>query len=391
MTTKSGADFCLLLAVNPIEFDFRLLRLSQALEQRVAQVIILGLGEALEPDFPGWPARVRLASRPLAQVGGAVPRAALSALSYLRLVLETAGQLRGRKGLVWAVDADTLAFGWLVSKLLGCPLIYDAHEFWPAESRRRGLTRLLQQVERSLIGRAQGVVTVSPAIAAAYQDLYRLARRPVVLLNAPSCESPSPPAPLNLGRSGVPTLLYQGHLHSSRRLLEFIGVFRELAPPMRLALVGYGPLANRLRALQGPDLVVHGPIAPRELLSVTRTASAGLLLLDGDNVNHQMSLCNKLFEYIHAGIPILASAVSPQTNEILEQFGVGTVFVGYSRQAVAEGLTRLRTWLENPAKFRPCFEAARSALCWEQESRKLDGLLAAARGCCSRDRSSADV
>lgn len=372
-------DFCLLLALNPLVHDSRMLRLASYFRScgRFSRVLVLGLCERGDSEnFQDWPAEVFRASRPLPTLGQPLARAGLSAFSFLRLALKVARQLRGQKGWIWAADADGLAFGWLLSRLLGSPLIYDAHEFWPAESGRRGMGTVLRWLEKTLITRASALTTVSDAIAEAYLAHYALPSPPEVILNTPVPKDPGEPV-IDLRLPGVQTLLYQGHLVADRRLLEFIQAFRsrEPGPPMRLAFLGHGPLLKQLQAMQGPDLVVYPSVRPQQLLAVTQTASAGLVLLDPRNQNHQLTLTNKLFEYLQAGIPILATDCCPEMTRILSHYQLGTVFADDSPDSVQAALRELQRWLAPQGSSPSRSVEAQRTFAWCHQEVKLNQLL----------------
>src|SRR5690606_25713636 len=72
------------------------------------------------------------------------------------------------------------------------PWVYDAHEYVPGLSQYGGRTaRVIEgwaDLEAEFIRDAAHVVTVSPAIADALHERYRLRRRPAVVLNIPTTD-----------------------------------------------------------------------------------------------------------------------------------------------------------------------------------------------------------
>ena len=59
-----------------------------------------------------------------------------------------------------------------------------------------------------------------------------------------------------------------------------------------------------------------------ELLANTAEADVGVTLLQDTCENHRLALPNKLFEYIAAGVPVVASAL-PETQRLIESRGIG--------------------------------------------------------------------
>jgi glycosyltransferase involved in cell wall biosynthesis len=365
MTSRGVGDYCVILALNQITYDSRVLRVARYFrrQQRSAEVRILGLGGMGTGEFGEL--KVVRAARP----GNSL----CSCLTYLLTVLITAFQLRGRRGLVWATDADSLLFGYGLSLLLGGRLIYDAHEFWPAEARRRSLGWALLKIESWLIRRVEAVVTVSPSLANAYQQYYKLPSRPSIILNVPDVFESEPARGLpSLYKAGWQTFVYQGHLVEDRRIMDFVKTFRKIRKgrPWRLAFLGYGPLQVGLTRLQGEDLVVLEAVPPDRLLAVTRTANAGLVLLDSGNPNHCLSLTNKLFEYLAAGLPVLASGCSQDTREFVARHQVGAIFCDYTEGELEAGLTRLvsRDWGGALAEVQ-------EAISWHHQEQVLNDLI----------------
>jgi glycosyltransferase involved in cell wall biosynthesis len=64
--------------------------------------------------------------------------------------------------------------------------------------------------------------------------------------------------------------------------------------------------------------------------------------------NHELACPTKLYEYVHAGIPIVTSDVIESARFVTAN-KVGTVFPARDGQAV---VTAVKEVLENPAKYR---------------------------------------
>jgi glycosyltransferase involved in cell wall biosynthesis len=101
-----------------------------------------------------------------------------------------------------------------------------------------------------------------------------------------------------------------------------------------------------------------------ELCSLTASADVGLSLDQGVHGNYLMSLPNKLFDYIHAGIPVVASPM-PEVVRVVDEWNIGRVVRDSSPKGIAEGLEAV---LAQPASHwhAVCAEAA-AALHWGTE------------------------
>jgi hypothetical protein len=115
------------------------------------------------------------------------------------------------------------------------------------------------------------------------------------------------------------------------------------------------------------------PSVPLEdLLAHTAEADVGVTLLQDTCLNHRLALPNKLFEYIAAGVPVVAAAL-PETQRLVESHGVGWCVAGEDPAAVAGAL---RVALHGPPDpgLRERLARAGEELSWEREQERLLGL-----------------
>jgi glycosyltransferase involved in cell wall biosynthesis len=106
-----------------------------------------------------------------------------------------------------------------------------------------------------------------------------------------------------------------------------------------------------------------------EMMAHTRVADLGLTLDRDTNINYRYSLPNKLFDYIHAGIPVLASDLV-EVDRIVKQYGIGDSIQELTPERLANKITEMLhsekygEWKANCAK-------ATAELNWETESKEL--------------------
>ncbi len=123
-------------------------------------------------------------------------------------------------------------------------MVYDAHEFVPGLSRYGGRTARViaawADLEREFIGKADGVVTVSPRIATELKRIYRLRTDPVVVLNTPVVDPRNGPLPSLREAAGVaagiPLITYSGGMTRARGVHTAVEAMLQLTDA-HLALV----------------------------------------------------------------------------------------------------------------------------------------------------------
>ena len=263
--------------------------------------------------------------------------------------LRRAGRTFGRADVVHANDLDTLPAAYLLARELHSRLVYDAHELYtefdpdPPRAARAVLARLEQRLAR----RADAVVTVSDPIADELRR--RLGVDPLVVLNAPELDPREPPEP----PSGPLHAVYQGGFGTGRPLDDLLQAVRK-ASHVRLTLrVSHSTSALLARELPH-DLVdridVRDPVPPDEVIEALYGHHVGLLFDRPITRNAELSAPNKLYEYLMAGLAVVAPDIPGLRWIAAEQLGV--LFTPGSPGALADALSELADDRDRLARLR---------------------------------------
>jgi glycosyltransferase involved in cell wall biosynthesis len=284
-------------------------------------------------------------------------------------------------------DADRLLRGGFAHWLLGKPLVYDAHEYFTGLTVDNTLKWRLARwwfiaLERLFAPQARAVITVNEAIGRKLRARYRLSQV-VILHNFPNLNGA--PAKENRLRDLVPLehrhrpiLLYQGRLTASRGIEEFIATIAQV-PEAVGVIIGGGPLEKRFKDLAvqsgAGNRTIFVPQVPwEELAALTAGADLGFCLSQNSCENNYLALPNKLFEYIMAGVPVVASDF-PVLREYVVREQVGAVVAPDNPSRIAAVIGELLRQPDRLAAMREnAHRVSRTKYNWETQADALRAL-----------------
>ncbi|MDQ2714064.1 MAG: glycosyltransferase [Chloroflexota bacterium] len=289
--------------------------------------------------------------------------------------------LRTPVDIYHAHEDNALVACYFAALLRRKPLIFDAHELplvSPQVTRWRRLHALAVRVVRIIVARCAAIISPSPPLIAELQKRYG-GREAVLLRNLSPYQAPISSNRLR-ERLGIDAhthiALYQGYLSRERGLDIIIRAARFLAADSVIVLMGEGEGRPDLEALIRQEGVEERvkmlPAVPyAELLSWTASSDVGLIIYRAGSPNVPMMLPNKLFEYLMAGIPVLASPLAAVV-EIVESYQVGRIVRSQEPEEIGQALTLLLNDTQARRQMRShALAASLHDLCWEKESHKL--------------------
>jgi len=356
--------------LGDIHYDSRLSRCVETLSSCGYQVTVLMATEKSEErEFTG--AQIRsLFVRPWAS-------GKLRFLSFYLKALWPA--LRAKADCYFASDLYTLPIAYLAARLGHARLIYDSRELYSSIAAlrdRRQTQRFWSYVERKIVPRTDAVFTVNDALAESISNRYSISK-PTALLNCPSRQVVHRSGRLRTVLTippGSRILLYQGGLQQGRGIDIMLSVIKKVSGGV-LVLIGNGNLKSLTLEIikrEGLDRKVFllDAVPVSQLLEYTASADIGLCLIENFGASYYHSLPNKLFEYVAAGIPVVASNF-PEIRHFVESNGVGLCVDPTSEHDVVKAIERLLTDTDlYRALVHHCIQTA-DRYTWENESRKL--------------------
>ncbi len=272
-------------------------------------------------------------------------------------------------------DLDTLPGCFLASKLKSIDLVYDSHELFsevPELQGRAFVQNFWRKLEDFFLPKVKKSYTVSQSIADFYHKKYQ--NKMGVIRNVPPKKSDFLSAKKHFPTQRK-TILYQGVLNPGRGIKPMVSALKYIKE-LDLVIIGYGKVEQELKAFVVREKMedrVHflGRIDRDVLVNYTKLATLGMVLEEPLGLSFTYSLPNKLFDFIHAEIPIVAGNM-PEISRIVNQYKVGVVVDDYTPKKIAEKINELladQTLMETIKKNQ---QETKEVLCWEAEVKKLD-------------------
>ena len=273
-------------------------------------------------------------------------------------------------------DLDSLLPNYWVSKIKKIPIVFDSHEIYSELPSVQGRfsQKVWRKLEKFLIPKMKYFYTVSESYANFFEKKYK--NRPIVIRNMPFLqENDDFPLDFPLPKKSdekQKILIYQGAVSAGRGIDKMIQAMQFLEN-VQLWIVGdglekkeYEDLAERLNL--SSKIFFFGMILPEKLKKITPSADVGLCLEEDLGLSYCFALPNKLFDYIHAEIPVLGTNL-PEIQNLVKKYEIGEIIDEHSPQNIAEKLQKL---LEKGKDFyKNQLKTAKNELCWEAEEPKL--------------------
>lgn len=283
---------------------------------------------------------------------------------------------------VYHLHEPLLIWAGLKLKMKGATVVYDVHEDTPRQVRAYFAARPVFAIAVSLFFTVaekmakkwfDGFVCATPSIAAKYP-----AGKTVTVCNYPDYER---------FREGMgaecqyaarkSNIVYAGNITKTRGAVEMVEAVGSISEELGAKLVLLGriddvELEKELRLMEGwAQVEYRGFIDHREVIVEYGKAKMGLVLLH-PVPNYIEALPVKMFEYMAAGLPVVASDF-PMWREIIEDARCG-VLVDPENPSVIAGA--VRELLENPADAEQMGERGRKAVLGKYNwSAEAEGLL----------------
>ena len=244
-------------------------------------------------------------------------------------------------------DLNTLPQGYLCAKcrFFKKPLVYDSHE---VQTSRTGYdSSIYGKMEKFFINRMDTMIVENHTRAKYNEVLYGF--YPNVVHNYPFIKNKVVDIQVDLHEilrlpENEKILLYQGGIQAGRgldKLIQAVPKFDEGT----LVLIGDGRIKPELiKMVEEMNLQAKVKFLPKvplsELPKYTKSAYIGFQVLNNINYNHYSASSNKLFEYMMAGVPVVACDF-PEIKRVVEGEETGICIDSHKPEEIAAAVNKL--------------------------------------------------
>lgn len=271
-------------------------------------------------------------------------------------------------------DLDTLLPNYLVHKLKHIPIVYDSHEYYTATPElveRPKVQRIWKWIEKTIVPKLKSCITVNASIANLFEQEYQVPFR--IVRNIPRKRENAGIASrssLGLPENKKIVLLQGSGINVQRGAEEAVEAMQYLDNVL-LLIVGGGDVLPVLKKMVH-ELSLQKKVkfvsrqTPQNLAGYTANADIGLTIDKDTNINYRFSLPNKLFDYIYAGVPVLATPLVELKN-IIQHYEIGEFIDNHDPQHIANTIKNMLQDDILMALYKKNTHKAAAELNWENE------------------------
>lgn len=340
-------------------YDQRMIRICTSLQAGGYDVLLIG---RLRPNSGELPARPFRQQRIRQRIdSGKLFYALFNLKLFIKLLFIKADCL-------CAIDLDTILPVYYASRIRRLPRVYDAHELFTEMEEvvtRPATHKMWLAIERHTVPNFPHGYTVNESYVREYLRMYSvnysIVRNATVL------------RPIEIPPKPGKTILYQGAVNHGRCFPELIHAMQFV--DTQLIICGEGNFYHEAQALAaelglGKKVIFKGYVKPEDLRAYTLSAYIGITLFVATSLSNELSLANRFFDYMHAGVPQLAMAY-PEYEAINREYEVANLLKDVTPESVAAALNRLLHDGNYYAHLQSECLKAREVYCWQREEERL--------------------
>ncbi|MFA5386569.1 MAG: glycosyltransferase family 4 protein [Candidatus Paceibacterota bacterium] len=274
-------------------------------------------------------------------------------------------------------DPEFLPWAVKLKRKTGAKIIYDVHEnvpkqilskYWIPNILKGFIALLVNVLEKFYARKMDRIIVATENISERFPR-----EKTEVIRNFPDFSKINNILPIDYNKK-LPIVLYQGGIVEIRGIRQIVAAAGTLKEKIELWLIGSFSPANFRKEILTKKTEAYikykGYLPFEKMCRFLKRADIGLVLFLPEP-NHIESLPNKIFEYMAAGIPVIASNF-PLWKNIIEENKCGICVNPLEPKEIVKAIEYL---IKYPEKAKEMGKNGKKAVLekynWENESRKL--------------------
>lgn len=276
--------------------------------------------------------------------------------------------------IIHANDLDALLAAYIATRNWKCKIVFDTHEVYTDNFGMASavLKKLFWSfVESWIIKRVDLVVCVSNAAADYFAAKYNIPK-PLVVTN---CAKRQRLHEHENVKSSYFEVLNHGQFYEGRGydiMVEAAAISRNTQ--IKYVLRGFGRMEPELRSFVDEkgltNVTFAPPVKTTELIPAARTSHVGLAITVPINLNFKLSVSNKIFEYVSAGLPVIMSDI-PEHRYLNDKYNFGIILKENTAECLRDAVMTMYENEELYREYSANAERLSEELNWETEFAKL--------------------
>lgn len=294
MSLKTKGTRIVLAVINDINYDQRMIRICHALKSHGYQVLLIGKER---PDsLPLIPQTFETKRIKVTPTQGKL----MYAIYWIKLFFFL---LTSKGDVFCATDLDSIIPVYFASVFKRKKRVYDGHELFTEMKEvitRPKEKKMWDWIEKTFLPQFKYGYTIGEAYANYFHHKYGLNYE--IVRNATEL----------IPYKRLPTqekfILYQGAVNEGRCFEQLLPAMKMVEHPLIICGKGnfFEEAKAMVKAMQLDNKVKFmGYVPPKDLKEFTLKAHVGITLFDGISLSNELSMANRYFDYMHAGVPQL--------------------------------------------------------------------------------------